>query len=684
MNTFTLDGVDFTEDSNIESITISHGLNESDKSFGYTASEEITLIGEGYEYLKKTYFTSCGDIENVLKAKVKIGQCDLTYLMDVQYEDVQLCLNRDGCPSIKISLTRLENECYKHLNETPFLDDGFAELEHPILWYVVAGGFVQNLLFILFPILAITLFSLTILFNLITLLCKAVEPLIDGVFAVINVAGDIGDFVFGEDSTKDEVIAAIEQNGGITFTDAQKAQLKGSKAECLQVLLDVAPNDSQQERDILCTMIGNAKESDDGISFSCPEFISFDSLVCGLYEYIAGTGYKARVPLLSHIFEYHMKQCGGSFESSILQDSAYRNAVMFTGEHGGGVKDIDEYISRDRWLTDTSIQLLDKYAQLWNAEYWFDGNVLHFEPIGFRESQLPVFPLTFDEIIDGEYSDVCIDFNIEDNAAYGRFEYSNDAIDQQGNKHLVAKAYDTIVEWNDEAANWKKGEYTRVVPFSRARFMYDRVTAEDKGFGFSLDLDNFRSGVGSIIVAPLRYLGGLALDRNGLDKAVSNASGLCGDRYRQSCDMIVHDDNSSLPKILILEDQSPTHDWYKDARVMSTPIAGTIFKDSNSLMYFDEDADFPELYKTHHYTRDPNLTGRETYEISGLKLDFDCETIDCDLAKFIADNPLGYKIKSQGKYLPVGYAVAEKTSITYADSDGISSISISDLKYSCV
>lgn len=597
-NKIALDGVDYTEYSDIENFKLSFGLNSSDKSFAYTASEEIVFEGAAYEFLKDKFFSSCDVIETIVEVEIYVAVCDRRFNLQIGYEDISLCYNVEGCDQIKTSVTQLENDCYKYLEETPWLE-GFSELEHPILYHVEVKGVAGNLLYLLFPVLAYTLFAITIIFNIFIAFCKAVKI--------------------------------------VTF----------------------------------------------GLSFDCPAFIDLDALVCGLYVYISGNGHKNRVAVVREILEYNMAQCGGTFVSSIFQDSAYKNTVYFSGQNGVGSRNIDEYIPREKWTTDTGVQLLNKLADTFNAEWWLEGDVLNFERVGHREALLPIFPLSLDEIVDLKFADVCVDFDITDKNAFGRFEYSNDSMDTQGNRSNVTQSYDTITEWNPENAEWKRGEHRTTVPFGRARFMFGRESLNDTGYGFALDMDNWRAGE-DVILNPLKYYFNAATTNPELDTK-ANGFSLCGDDARRSRDLLINGDMLSYPKLIVLADPSPTNDWYKDAKVMNTPIEGasSAFADTNSLMYFDEEADFPELYNNFHFTKDPNYSGRDLYNIGSLELGVDCVNIDCEVLDFIANNPRGYRVRSEGRFLPRGFAVPTSTDVQYSDDGSFSTVTMNDLVYNC-
>lgn len=596
MNKLSIDGIDFTDNSSIDAFTIEFGINPDDKSYGYAASESIELTGDAFDFIRSKFFDNCNSIENTCSVRIYSYLCKSTYVLTIGYEDVELCyaVNDDDCDKATVTVTQLENECYKYCNETPFLENGFADQKHPVIWYVNSGGFVQNLLFLLFPILAIILFMITIIINIIIGVCKVVD--------------------------------AIPGSGDL----------------------------------------------------DCPEFLDVDHLVCTLYEWICGTGYKMKQPLVKDIFEYHMNICGGKFRSSIFQESLYQNTVYVSAEHGGGVKNAENYVARDTWGTDTLIQLLDRLAPVFNAEYWFEGHILHFEPEGVRESRLPIFPLSIENLIDNDLlsEDLCIGFITGDRHAYGRFEYGDDALDRESNKPQVARTYDTIVEWNEEKSKYKKNEHKNVVQFSRARFMFDRVSYNDKGWGFSYDMDAFRSGAENIILLPFKYYLNLNTSPNGLSNSISNASGLCSRFYRQR-DLIITDDSATLPKLLVLEQGFD----YDDARTITRKIDGSNFYDTNYPMYFDEEYPVKELYQSFHYTKDPNLTTRKLYETDELTIDIDCDQIDCSIIDFVRNNPLGFRIISEGRYLPKGRSVVSKSRIRYDNDDAY--IQMEELEWRC-
>jgi hypothetical protein len=591
-NKISIDGIDFTEDSNLESVKFTYGLNPSDQSYSYQASEELELSGEAYEYIRSKFFTSCDDIENILQVRLYIDICKTVFKLEIKYEDVEICYSEDReCATASVVVANLENKCYKKLNETPFLEDEFHEQDHPIFYYVKAGGFVHNILFLFFPVLAYISVTLAIIFNVIALVCK---------------------------------------------------------------VIDAIPL----------------------VSIDCPDFIRFDSLVCTLYRYIAGTGYKGKFPLVKDIFEYHMANCGGSFKSSILQGD-YKNLMLFTMEHGGGVRDINDFVASDTWMTDTSIQLLKKLEPVFNAKFWFEDGVLFFDTDEVFRASLGTFPYSIDEIVLEEMyqGDICVEFIELESPAYGRYEYSDDTTERQGSKTKVKHQYDTIAPWNEEDAEWKNGEYSNIVQFGRSRFMFDRISKADTGLGFDNDLDKFRNGQG-IITTPLKYFIGFNNNNSGFNSE-EEQSGLCSDDFRV-LDLIVSSDEISLPKLILLEEGFDMEDASVDKRSI-----GDNYFDSNYRMYFDEEYEVAELYQTYHYTRDPNNKAREIYTIPAISLYVDCDKIDCDVLNAIKDSPMGMRIRSNGLILPKGWGTTETISVDYNEGDNISFVTLNNIKFAC-
>lgn len=116
----TIDGTDFSADSNLESITANIGLNLSNESFNLeTSGSTIDLRGAAAQFIKDTYI-NCNYPPTVLPAIVDTpyGKFNFSLLP----KDVNWCC--DGTASILLASGNSEELCFNRLNNTKLLGPG--------------------------------------------------------------------------------------------------------------------------------------------------------------------------------------------------------------------------------------------------------------------------------------------------------------------------------------------------------------------------------------------------------------------------------------------------------------------------------------------------------------------------------------------------------------------------------
>lgn len=343
-------------------------------------------------------------------------------------------------------------------------------------------------------------------------------------------------------------------------------------------------------------------------------------------NFISGNGRVNPVVIINDAIKYQCEKANLKWISSILESGPYSNAVIFSLEQGRSLSfnDVPERETDDikakikeiaisnlpRW---TVIELLENLKELFGGQEVCDYRIirgtLYFETIDFFDS----FPMP--DIYDvqslyenDELEDTpCYSFESANQYANADLRFSQDAKDLEGNK--VLHLYSDRIEWNKNPTNdTQKGSANTLAKFGAARFMFDQETQRKDGFlDWERFIDRFRIGA-----------------TGGILKTFFGNTGLV-----RSNDLILSGSQTSLPKILILENGFN----FDDARTIKYPIntprteinanfeeianldLGEFFQYYyyNYPFFFKEDLPTEigekELYNNYHYKRNPRYTG---------------------------------------------------------------------------
>lgn len=201
-------------------------------------------------------------------------------------------------------------------------------------------------------------------------------------------------------------------------------------------------------------------------------------------QLIAGCGYEHPSPLVRSYINNVCGKCGLAFDSSVLNESNsaqpnfdYYNLVYFSAPIKTGrlnnpyfVKPIVPYI-QDNKPIHSGKSFLDEIVQPFNSQWDISGNVLRLHRKDFFETQLPFFDVTtYDpEKVISE----CFEWSNHRRPALGDFSYQRDGIDWCGSE--AHGRWGDIVEWNSPVNPIQKGIFTKVFPYSPARFRDDKI-----------------------------------------------------------------------------------------------------------------------------------------------------------------------------------------------------------------
>lgn len=165
-----LNGKDFTSNADLSGISISLGLNETDRTYNVTSSSEIKLTGEAVEYLKKIFLANpCEGIKQKVQVSLYDDCCKKWFRFETSAEGFNYCT--DCTASIKLKEPSHNNACYRKLNEKIWWRQGFANAyKHPQVWYINRPGAIQIIMYVLS-------FFVMLVIRIIFEICRAIDSL---------------------------------------------------------------------------------------------------------------------------------------------------------------------------------------------------------------------------------------------------------------------------------------------------------------------------------------------------------------------------------------------------------------------------------------------------------------------------------------------------------------------------
>ena len=351
-------------------------------------------------------------------------------------------------------------------------------------------------------------------------------------------------------------------------------------------------------------------------SFSSPgNLIDFlGNLLNDVINIVLGCGRFHPSPLLRDYIDNACSKCSLTFESSILTDSnsPYYNTLLFSApvEKGRPQNSTDGTLIPGNEPLLTLEQLFLEYLNpTFNAKFEITDGVLKFERKDFFGVGATwvntVELLKAGRILDDE---ICFNWLKDPRPAFGRFEYSLDAVDYLGNE--ANNRFNDIVEWNPSGSPLFTGEHTVTLPFGMARFRDDNIN-------------------GTVMDYFLSFAGGVFND-------------VFGGQFSDNNEVLIMNQNTAFQlKLLIWEieagaDEGKIRNTYSD-----TFTGGSLIVDGG-LVDVNERFNYPfwfmegrqnNLYTSFHYIDDPRSTGVKQFDYSFTVTDFTCDefrTFDFD------------------------------------------------------
>jgi hypothetical protein len=309
--------------------------------------------------------------------------------------------------------------------------------------------------------------------------------------------------------------------------------------------------------------------------------------------------------------------CGLNFQSSILNQpsSIYYNTLLWSApvEKGilntlpsGGLIEQNKPIETLQTLFDNVLK------PTFNGDYQISGNTLIFERRDFFQSTTTWIDaeqmLNNGNIIDNQ---ICYSWIDRERWAFGRFEYSMDALDIIGNEAKLR--FNDIVEWNIPFNVTQSGQYQNILPVAMARFRGDDV--DNEGTIFDL-LSFYQGGIINVFFSGL-----FSNDQNQM--LLNNH---CGFLYK----LLIWDGvNMDAGKIV--------HNFSNSYTGGPVIIDGTTI-DADDLFnypYWFKEGNTNNLYSLFHYIDDPRQPGSTQFNFD-FSFPFSCQQLaDFDFNKVV-------------------------------------------------
>lgn len=301
-------------------------------------------------------------------------------------------------------------------------------------------------------------------------------------------------------------------------------------------------------------------------------------------------------PYVRDYIENVCQKCGLTFQSSILKNPAspYHKMVMTSAQvQKGRTKNSTNYSVIDNNLPVESLEsyLVDYLKPMFNADYRVANGVLIFERKDFFQSTTTWID-TEQLLNDGKIIDDTICYNWIDKPryAYGRFEYTRDAIDYVGTE--ANYRYNDIVEWNNPYNAGQSGELNRTLLSSPSRYRED---------GIDTDVYSFMANA----------LGGI----------IDQLFGGVFSSFQKA--LLVNQHTFYNYKFMIYDDNGVVRNYYDDNFTGGSIYIAQDERFNYPLWFWEGRAN--NLYSLFHYIDDPRLPGATNFDFN-FQFKFDCTT----------------------------------------------------------
>lgn len=203
-------------------------------------------------------------------------------------------------------------------------------------------------------------------------------------------------------------------------------------------------------------------------------------LTFGLISKDGCTGEYHPTPRVQRILEWNAERAGLVYRSASITGTypEYWRMGLLIAQNRSGLGQTQN----GRWIWDnapimTTVQLLELINPVFNAQFSIGNGELRWETQKYwDENTVALFDLEQEIDRGGVETGPTFRYSTQRNKAYGRFEYGQDATDNEGNR---ARPYhNDIVEWNPDGRTCLKGEYDNSVQLSTPLFSHSKEWAD--------------------------------------------------------------------------------------------------------------------------------------------------------------------------------------------------------------
>ena len=312
------------------------------------------------------------------------------------------------------------------------------------------------------------------------------------------------------------------------------------------------------------------------------------NFVEGIEDIVLGGGRWAVGQRVEHILDYNAKECGLTLKSEIFKDPIYKNLHYCTQDSRKGLKiaDCQNQYRIENFKNITVREFLNFIKEPFNAKWLIVDGELWID----RHDRLEDPPIFINLDEKEPENAICISSDKSLWYASGKYEYSLDSIDVEGNETLGI--YNDRVEWNKTKSRSRKGVNEVTVEAGGARHTHDEYA--DTFYKTVIDILNRELKIGSI-------------------------------KYEDF--LVTEADTWSLPKLLILDGRKISEngcDFYYTIKTRRDNL-----NKYNSPMFFEDSKVFSNLYTEFHYIDDPNNKLIRPFLIEELV--FTTETMPADI-----------------------------------------------------
>ena len=367
-------------------------------------------------------------------------------------------------------------------------------------------------------------------------------------------------------------------------------------------------------------------------------FILRNALLEDIDTWLSGTGRVLPAPLLRDVFEYQAQKCGLQFSSSIWQNpsSPYYNEVIVYAEAGKFLRPEqieDQELVCEVFLANaaniSTIELLQLYAEKFDAEFEIIDGVLYFEHRTFFENRDEESVVDLVQLCEDKIYEQAVEYEYNDQELYSglRLSYIRDTFDIEGSKTnkigIYKNNYGFTINNNSDVCKYNPNQFQtkrRDLQFSSPRFMKDVDTGANE---VDSAIDLFRDGGSGGIVGFIATLFG-----------INNTS-----PYIRESDLVMTSDFLYFPKTLILEDNFDFKDAQVKKRLANEEELEEYFAQDLKVRIkidyaykYNEDNQVTALFDRFHYYCDPNeYRGKLT--LSSVDVPCSCELLRTILDK---------------------------------------------------